>query len=273
MTEFSIWTDAPPWEPTAHADGDPSIRTAVAFYATTTTWWVTGARLRAPAGSALGTVTLSLYVTPNESMPDLADAPVASAQVAVGDGAGWYEARWPDAIELVAPDAAWICLESEAGDGYLFVSEATVGPDFIEADGGVDLYLAEALHPRSAFRVPPGSTTSSRAFYGVVPVVSDEPDGPTPSGGSVAIVTVGAVGSGLARRAGGSTAPVVVAATEHGRKRAYGGSSALVDVAAGGAGYDPGNVTDELPTTGTLLPVITKRGMVAITHARGLEPA
>jgi hypothetical protein len=272
MTEHSIWAAAPPWEPTAHADGDPSIRTATACYATTTTWYVPGAKLRAPADSGLGLVTLSVYITPNGVLPDLATEPAASAQVEVGPAAGTYEARWDGPPpEVVAPNAIWTCLESESGQGYLFVGSGTVGSDFIQADDGADLYLAEAGHPRSALRIGSGGTGSSPAWYGAVPIVSDTPAEPTPSGGSVATVAVDAVGAGYARHSGGSAPSVAVDAVGQGYKRARGGSAAVLSVDAVGSGYNPADVPTALPTTGTLTPIITARGMEPTTPARRLE--
>lgn len=262
---------APPWEPTAHDDGDPSIRTAVAFYATTTTWYWTGAELRAPASSGLGIVTLSLYVTTTGVLPDLSAVPAASAQVEVGAGGGSYEARWGDPVEITAPNFAWICLETAAGDQYLFVSGSTVGPGFVQAAGGIDLYMAEAGDPRSAFRVPPGATSSSSAWYGVGPIVSDTPAPPTPSGGSVAGISVSAVGAGRARHSGSSATAVAVSASGAGVKRARGGAATTVSATATGAGYNPANVPDALPTQGTLVPLTPARAMVPLTPRRGLE--
>lgn len=174
MTDHTMWSGAPPWTPTAHSDG-VALRTASAFYATVTTWYCNGGELWVPANSGMGLMTLSLRIALNGTLPNLASAPLASSQVLVGDTAGRYSVDW-DGIEVMAPDAMWITAESADGQRYLFVDSGSVGVNPVQATDGADLYLAEAAHPRGAYRTGGDPTaTAQGVWYGLGIKVSDTP--------------------------------------------------------------------------------------------------
>lgn len=176
MVQHRIFSGAPPWEPTAFDDGDPSIATTVAFYASVPVW-VQGGRIRVPVGDTLlpDSVTISLRIAPTFAAIDLSTAPVASAVATVADG--WVEVLFPNAVPLATTEVAWISLDAE--DAYLFVGVGTVGLGPVQADDGFTMWLAEAgTSPgieqiRSAFRIGAGATTNSQAWYGIDIIVSD----------------------------------------------------------------------------------------------------
>ncbi len=88
MAEHKVFSGAPPWEPTAHNDGDPTIVTTVAFYSTATPLFIVGARARIPAlrPDWPGTVTLAVRIAPANTLVDLSTPPAASAVATVADG-------------------------------------------------------------------------------------------------------------------------------------------------------------------------------------------
>ena len=202
MAEHSIFSGAPPWEPSAENDGDPSIVTAVAFYSTATPWWVVGGRCRVPASRPgwLATVTLALRIANSLDLIDLSTAPVASAVATVADG--WCEARFPTAVPLAVGQVAWMSMQGvTAQDVYLFVGVGTVGLGFVQADDASDLYLAEAgttpglEQPRSAFRIAAGATTLSQAWYGLDLIANDQEPALTGDASLSTQVTISATGS------------------------------------------------------------------------------
>lgn len=176
MAEHTIFSGAPPWEPTAFDDGDPSITTAVSFYSTVPVW-VVGGRIRVPVGDVLlpANVTISLRTAATFAAIDLSTAPVASGVAVKTDG--WVEVRFASAVPLPVGTVAWISLD--AGDAYLFVDVGTVGLGPVQADDGFTMWLSEAgTSPgieqiRSAFRIGAGATTNSQAWYGIDIIVSD----------------------------------------------------------------------------------------------------
>lgn len=176
MAEHSIFSGAPPWEPTAFDDGDPSITTAVSFYSTVPVW-VVGGRIRVPVGDVIlpANVTISLRTAATFAAIDLSTAPVASGVAVKTDG--WVEVRFTSAVPLAVGTVAWISLD--AGDAYLFVPVGTVGLGPVQADDGFTMWLSEAgTSPgieqiRSAFRIGAGVTQNSQAWYGIDIIVSD----------------------------------------------------------------------------------------------------
>lgn len=186
MAEHTIFSGAPPWEPTAFDDGDPSITTAVSFYSNVPVW-VVGGRIRVPVGDVIlpANVTISLRTAPTFAAIDLSTAPVASGVAVKTDG--WVEVRFASAVPLPVGTIAWMSLD--AGDAYLFVPVGTVGLAAIQADDGFTMWLSEAgTSPgieqiRSAFRIGAGATTNAQAWYGIDIIVSDV----DPSLGDVAL--------------------------------------------------------------------------------------
>lgn len=271
MAEHSIWgSGPPPVEPTAGDDGDPIV-TANAFYSTAVSWYCVGGRLRVPAASVLpAQVTLSLRTTMYGTLVDLSAPPERSVVVDVIEG--WTEGRWAPLLLPVttAPDVtvAWICMEG-AGNTYLYAIPPTGDP--IQATDGANWFFAENGDPqeRAAFRYGTGSTGSSGLHFMLDAIVTDDPS--NPSGGSTATITVGTVGAGYARHSGGSAPSVAVDTVGQGFKRASGGSAAAVSVSAVGSGFNPDDIPDSLPVGGTLTPIITARGLTALTPGRGLE--
>ena len=176
MAEHTIFSGAPPWEPTAFDDGDPSITTAVSFYSSVPVW-VVGGRIRVPVGDVLlpANVTISLRTAATFAAIDLSTAAVASGVAVKTDG--WVEVRFASAVPLPVGTVAWISLD--AGDAYLFVDVATVGLGPVQADDGFTAWLSEAgTSPgieqiRSAFRIGAGATTNSQAWYGIDIIISD----------------------------------------------------------------------------------------------------
>lgn len=288
MAEHTVFgASAPPWSLAGFDNGSP-ITTANAFYATTTPWYVVGARLYVPAGAPFpAEVTLGLRTAAYETLVDLSAPPLVSGVADVAPG--WCTARW--APFLLSPvTVAWISLEG----GSVYVYGEVPGIDPVRATDLSDLYLAEAgAQPRAAYRIGGDVTTASAAHYGFCLLVTDDPDAGTVwEVSGLAPATSAAQGAVTARRAvSGAAVAVSDAVGEVTARRAVSGAAAVVSGGVGSvAARRPvsgtaavvsaafGSVTlaeapDPLPIGGQLVPLTPERGLSALTPRRGLEPA
>lgn len=271
MALHSVWGPAaPPWEPAEQTDGTPSIRTAAGFYGVSTALDVVGGRLRAPAGSALTSVTLALRTAAVGAVPDLGAAPLASGVASVTPG-GWATASWTG-VEVAAGTVAWISVESSTAvpdtlDNviYQFVSSGTVGLGPTQATDASDLWWAErnsvGVEIASAFRVGAGSTEASTAWYGLDIIVSDGAVDWPVSGSAAATATA----SGTITAQLGVSGTASAAATASGAitaQLAVSGSASAVATASGRVtgGTDatlPSSLALDITTPGRTLDIDT----------------
>lgn len=191
MADHTVFgTGVPPWTPTVHTDGTPSIQLGNYFYthgSSVDGWRCRGGRVYFPDDATTNsqTVAISVYLTDSVTAVNLSNPPIASGTTTIGSSGGWAEVTWaPFTVQPAATQFVFIAYEVLSVLGaYVAVPSLTVGSGSIAANDGSDLALLEEVRDsisRGYSRLGSDATVQQTQWYGTDIILDEGQDTPLP---------------------------------------------------------------------------------------------